>query len=216
MGYHVIKCLKNLKQQYRKATGDFSKEDEVFNKNFINWLIKRNETGIYFIDLLDEYGFDFYNPSVAEIGKSEFDSIVLPYKNTIITPYADSFHDKYKERIIDATFHVESGVPAITTNNYLSVKHENKGINLFRNVNHVLIHNPYNLSEVDNFKNLQNSLHCGATLGIFGNSDDKDKDDKVSMLTNQYKYCDKDDVFFDLVDDNNNYLGIITPKIKTK
>lgn len=216
MGYHVRRCIEALKEQYMQATGNFTlnKNTEDFNKGFIQWLVKRNEISIYFIDLLDEYGYDFYDPNSAEIGKSEFDSIVLPYNNTIITPYADSFHEKYQDRVIDATFRVYDGIPAINTNNYLKVKHNNKGLNMFRKINNVLIHNPYNLMEASCFKDLQGCNSFDATIGVFGNQDDKDMNNKLQLLENQYKFCDKDSVVYDIVYDQDMYFGLITPKVK--
>ena len=176
--------LNNLRKQFADSIGykgDFDSKE--FDIEFLSWLKIRLEILGDYEYLLEELDIDFMNDNTAEVDKSPFDSVVLPFNTKIITPYIDRFvnyHDSFNfdKRLIPGNIEVEYGVP------YLRSLFDNNISNYISNldVDNFMTQNPYDGFEKYKFHELHNTGIYGVVLGIYGNTYDKDYNSKLKSL----------------------------------
>ena len=80
-----LEAVKNLLKQFREATG-VMEVNRVTALDFTNWLEKRHEIGLEYLNFLLSMNVSFDNPFCAEVGKTCCDSLVLPHRTSIMTP----------------------------------------------------------------------------------------------------------------------------------
>ncbi len=166
--------LKNLIAQFKSATGNKHAEanSKEIVEEFFSWLTERK-------DILDEFKYllffmdiDYGHPMTAEVGKGITDSAVTENnKTTIITPYTFGMKKGMKNTIIKGDLIY---VPENYTKRNLSFG--NKPIDSF------MTHNPYNEKNIMGWDELHNKYNYQITLGAFGKTYDKDKEEKIAML----------------------------------
>ena len=71
--------------------------DENFYQEFYIWLKQMQEISKYYIDFLEEMGFEFKENNCAEISKSFFDTTVKPFDTHLITLYENYIKNLEKE-----------------------------------------------------------------------------------------------------------------------
>ena len=109
--------LDKLIDQYKEIMGisnlsinDIKKDS--FRKDFTSWLAERQQYGNRYLDFLYEMKQAILERTTAEVGKCEFDSLVIPFDTTIISPNSfESVEDK--GRIIGSKFIVYDGQPVL-------------------------------------------------------------------------------------------------------
>ena len=176
--------LNNLKKQFADSIGYkgnvVSKE---FDIEFLSWLKNRLEILGDYEYLLEELDIDFMNDNTAEVDKSPFDSVVLPFDTRIITPYIDRFinyHNSFNfdTRLIPGNVEVEYGAP------YVKSLFDEKAINYISNldVDVFMTQNPYGGFDKYKFHELHNTGIYSVILGVYGNTFDKDFSFKIKSL----------------------------------
>lgn len=179
-----MNALGNLRKQFADSlgyTGSFNSKE--FEKEFLCWLKIRLTTLEDYVFLLEELDVDFKGNNVAEIGKSCYDSIVLPFDSKIITPYYKEFinyHDSYnlKKRVLPGYFKVTEYGPRATfpTDKSFSSIVSHYYANTF------MTQNPYENINSLNFDLLHNIGIYNIILGVYGNTYDKDYKSKLKDL----------------------------------
>ena len=174
--------LLNLKKQFFSAMGSnvISDNYEGFDSEFLAWTKQRlNLLGDY-ICILEEMGYDFQGENTAEIAKSAYDSAVIPFETKIITPYTENFERATNElggnRVESATFIVLDGSPLLLSTKNGDIK------SLDDNIDTIITHNPYDDRSIKNWDQLHNSGNYNITIGLYGNTYDRDISQKIAML----------------------------------
>ena len=211
------KYFNKLIEQFKSATGtkNVNVDSPEFIEEFCEWVNVRKMIGKHytsFIEYMDVHPMIIGEVGV-EIGKGIHDSIALDTGIYMITPYSEGIK-RTDAGIITADFVVYDGTPVM-------IKHC-KGGNQFKEVDtqyirRFLTHNPYEQSCIKNWEQLHNAGE-NITVGVFGNTYDKDINQKISQL--QELRCGLTDGFFkeDFTIDRDNYYYAIssTGNVKVK
>lgn len=174
--------VKNLINQFTVANGIQNPDinSEQFVEEFSHWLKARKTIGKEYTYFIDYMGFSFANPECAEIGKGQYDSIVLPFDTTIITPASKTFKELDSKRIITGNMRVYESTP-------LLVRHSKKGRNFIDQIPSDIIRtymtqNPFTPSSIMGWEELHNSGVADIIVGIYGSTQDKDMDKKIKQM----------------------------------
>ena len=172
-----LEYTKKLINQYKQANGIVDNKITNYLKEYKEFFINRREIGKNYIKFLDSLGFNYSNLDTAEIGKGIFDSIVIEYPTTIITPYYE-YLDNLGSRVIKREFASLEGMPALLEETEVGNK-----VNLLKNsVNTFMIQNPYTIYDIESWDKLHNRTNYNILLGVYGNNFDKDKKDKIKLI----------------------------------
>ena len=210
--------LYKLLEQYKKINGleKLTAEEiksEKFRKDFLLWLYKRQQYGYRYIDFLYEMNNKILNRTTAEIGKSEFDSIVIPFDTTIISP-SEFYELEDRERIIQSKFIVIDEKPIL----YFDKSDSPRMLVLpERKIDTFMTQNPYYPYSISNWEGLHNSGKFNIAVGVYGNIHDKNIKDNLNILKQLREKIIGDDYKFDYKTSGDIYYAAIasTRKIKT-
>ena len=197
--------MKYLIEQYKKARGIIGIDinSSEFKDDFDKWLKKQQENGINYASFLYSIGIDIINCNTAEVNKGNFDSLVIPYDTTIVSPY---FNDVDRDNVVNELFIINSIIPYYNNFNH----------NIFR----YMTHNPYSNFDNEilmNWKNMHEYTRYDIVLGMFGNLYDEDKNNKIKKLELLKSKLTIDYVEeYDIVNDSYYYVIATKPKIKKK
>lgn len=176
-----------------------------FMDEFNDWLRLLNKQGNDYAALLENMNFDFKSSACAEVGKSKYDSVVIPFDTTIITPTCAQFDETKDSNIIIGNMKVYECNPFLVRStsigNYL-VKIPDENINMF------MTQNPINETYIHNWENLHNSKNANIIVGAYGCVSDFDKEKKLEYLKSLRSklngdYCDE------YVTNNDTYMCVI-------
>ena len=205
--------LIHLFNQFKMATGlqNVDIQNDIYAGNlrheFSKWLNERENISKGYQGLLNYMDFDYENHMTAEVGKGIQDSIVLKNRcTTIITPYTYGMKEYSKNKIIKGSLKiVDSDIEKedIFTNEKTSY------------IDSFMTQNPYHINCIEGWDILHNSSKGGIILGVYGKLDDKDREQKLTILRdfrdllyNNYKE--------EYIKFNGEYYYIIGTKRHTK
>lgn len=169
-----LEATKNLLRQFKEANG-INKGVSVTALDFTNWLEKRQEIGLEYLNFLLSMNVSFDNPFCAEVGKTCCDSLVLPYRTSIMTPYTEGFNLKYS-KVIPGKFEVVSGLPFLERKDGKQLMIPNVLTSTY------MTQNPYTSECIFDWEDLHNSGIARIIVGYYGNTFDKDKEEKLKQL----------------------------------
>lgn len=170
--------LNNLIEQFKAATGvkTVDTNSKEFMKEFREWLSKRQVMGDGYIALLNYMELYFDTPHCAEIGKGRYDSVVLPYETTIITPYSDGIIRVNDGEVINSDFNVFVGAPLLTSNEMDFRVIQPHQISTY------MTQNPYSSDAIRCWHQLHCNHNNAIILGVYGKTYDKDMETKINQL----------------------------------
>ena len=155
---------------------------EDFERDFSSWLSEQKETGSEYLSIIKRFNLFSANDKCAEVNKSMEDSITLPFRTKLITPYIDNTSVNESDRVIDFNLYINKThvVPVITSDtvNMMVVPREQ--------VKTYMTQNPYNFDMIDGWDILHNSGRSDIIVGVYGNTNDKDRQQKIDSLV-QFK-----------------------------
>lgn len=172
------KYFRNLVEEFVRANGIKSSDinSNEFIKDFYEWIKQRNLIGLQYTYFLEYLGFDFKTNNCAEVGKTNYDSVVLPYNTLIISPVASSFDSIYDSRVIAGNMKVSNYEPTL-------VKSKNSNYEIPRSaINTYMTQNPFFISDLNGWDYLHNMRKNDIIVGIYGNIYDKDIDKKIKQI----------------------------------
>jgi len=173
------KSVEQIINQFRSANG-MGIDENINMLDVYEWACQRVEDGDYFLGLLDYMDIsDMKENTTIEVGKGYFDSIVVPYKTRLITPFKSEFSEEYiddRNRIIEARFSVINQNPTLIFANGIKSTIENSELQKY------LLHNPYSLAEANDWNYMANDPSKQIIIGAYGNESDKDKRAKIDEI----------------------------------
>ena len=172
--------IRDLFEQFKLSLGlhDITVNDINKNKKlssaFYEWIQKRIVLCNGFTKILDEEGINYKDETCAEVGKGIYDSIVIPYDSFILSKHADEFTSCDASRLIRGYLEINDfGFPNIINNDKLMVSNVKDSFETF------LTFNPYTISDIRDWDKIYNSNNGNIIIGVFGNSSDRDKEQKI-------------------------------------
>lgn len=167
--------IQKLIQQYINSQGikNIDINSIKFKQEFVMWIDEMQKIKEGYIKLLEKNKIPYNSTEMVEIGKGKYDSIVLNNGSTImLTPY---LKEKGNNPLCLYRFTVKNNKPAVILNN-----------GNIKNVplKNIMIHNPYDESDICDFEKMFNNETCDITIGIYGKNEDKDKNQKIKLLEN--------------------------------
>lgn len=207
-------CDKYLINQFKSASG-IEKLDINFKflEDIELWTALRKKASNLYMSVLDDVGV-IPSASVAEIGKTGTDSLAqYDGISTIITPYKSTFNKNVQNQIIEAEL--------LFSGERIKLMANKNEIVLENPITRYITHNPYGDVSVWT-KILENGKNI--TIGVFGNINDKDIEEKIEQLENvknvleQYKLFNKrrkelgNLTSITFTEENDCYAYVITSK----
>ena len=198
-----------LIKQFIAAKGikDVDVESKTFLEEFSSWLKERKAIGNKYIEWLKKFGLFQDNTRCAEVGKGIHDSITLPYHTKLLTPYIDDNIVNNSDRVIKAKFLINPKMkaPTISTEDITLKVVSNKEISTY------MTQNPYGNILPDNLEHLHNSGYNNIVVGVYGNTNDKDIEEKKEMLRRFKSKLEGNVKDFDITI-NDDYFYVIGSK----
>ena len=203
----VDNSLKGLFEQFRKAYGlkKLSVKDPVAVKAFFDWLDEEKKyQNEFYLKLLSQLNVDYKTDHTVEVGKTINDSLVVPYETKIITDRPEGFEEN---RILIGNLHFFGNFPSLVQedNNFV----HSYPLDFYTTF---MTQNPYHIKDLNGWEkfpvNYQN-----IAVGVYGDVNDADKENKEKAINNFYKQIDKsyNPQIEDVIDDYN-YATIVTTK----
>lgn len=209
--------IETLLEQYKEINGinflsinDLKRED--IRQEFKEWLKERYKYGNRYLDFLYEMKQAILERTTAEVGKCEFDSLVIPFDTTIISPNSfESVEDK--GRIIGSKFIVYDGQPVL----YFEITEQPKLVLLpEKRIDTFMTQNPYSPYSVKNWSDLHNGGYFDIAVGVYGSIYDKNIKENLEILKSLKEQMILDDYKFDLNRDGDIYYAAIVSDRKEK
>lgn len=209
--------LEKLFDQYKQIMGFKNltlKElkNPNFKKEFILWIQERQKYGYRYLDFLYEINQQILDRTTAEVGKTELDSIVMPFDTTIISE--GEFEDiEDKSRLIRSKFIVYEEMPVL----YFDSCNYPKLVALpERRIDTFMTQNPYSPYSISNWNGLHNSGNFDIVVGVYGDIHDKNIENNLKMLELLKEGIIGNDYKFDYNTDGNIYYAAVASKRKIK
>ena len=202
--------LEKLLDQYKEIMGisnlsvkDFKSSE--FRREFAQWLHERDKLGNRYIDFLYEIKPTILERTTAEVGKTEFDSLVLPFDTTIISPY--EFENlENRERLINSKFMVYEEKPVL----YFETKQQPCLVVLpEKRIDTFMTQNPYTPYSVKYWNDLHNSNQFDIVIGVYGSIYDRNIKSNLDLLKSIKERLVLSDYKYELTRDGDIYYGVI-------
>ena len=175
----TTKSMEKIINQFASAKG--KNEIHINSKDslleFGAWLKEYKKASEDYLEILDYYGLKYDNSFCAEVGKNQYDSIIMDYKTKIITQNLSDFKKIESDRLIEGNVAIKKATPILVRPN----KEDTEILNQF--INTYMIHNPYSFDDINGWENLHNLSENNIIVGVFGNLSDKDRNEKLEALT---------------------------------
>lgn len=193
-----MKYIDNLVDQFVKAYDlhNFDLNSKEFIEEFSRWIEYHIKHGENYKFLLNQMGIDITKKSVAEVGKTSFDSLCKNYETTIVTPYPYGFERNNNLVVSD-----------------LSINEDGK-IQELDKIDTIMMTNPYNDSDLKNWDKYHNN-GGNIIVGVYSEYSDKDIRSKIEQLERfkellTEEYVERENCFL------NTYCKVIVSKKITK
>lgn len=206
---------KSLLEQFKSSQGIKSKnaETKIYMQDFAEWILERKNIGEDYTYFLSHLELPFETSNCAEIGKSAFDSVVMPYDTTIITPHIEGLENLDASRVMGATFEVIEGTPVI----YIPTKED--AVEMIEvpesEIKRYMTQNPYSMENIAAWHELHNSHEFDITIGLYGSIYDKDIEEKINSLKSLKGKLERDFIE-SYEEDNGKYYYVLASERKVK
>lgn len=174
----TMKSMEKMIVQFASAKG--KNEIHINSKEFLlefgAWLKEYKKASEEYLEILDYYGLKYDNSFCAEVGKNQYDSIVMDYKTKIITQNLSDFKKIESDRLIEGNVIIKKATPILVRPN----KEDTEILSQF--INTYMIHNPYSPENIKGWDKIHNLGENNIIMGVFGNLNDKDKNSKIEEL----------------------------------
>jgi len=204
-------------KQYKESQGISNLSVRDLNNpnirlDLLQWLLDRSVCNKQYATFLYMLNNDITLSTTAEVGKSQVDSISLPYNTTIISPYKFENIDN-PERLIEGKMIIGAELPYI-----YNIKDDKQIITEFpRNrINTIITHNPYAPINIQNWEKMHNKGSLNIGVGVFGYVSDKDKLEKMKLLEDLRDKIIGSDYRFEFDTFNDIYCAAIMSESKVK
>ncbi len=195
-----------LIRQYAKAKGiaKIDYNDKELLKEVEGWLIEMSKIGKNYLQFLDSLGVNYNKVTCAEVGKSEYDTIVKNKKAVIITPETRYIEGVKKERIITANVCVdeENKVNLVTVRGQIRIPNYIFSTFMTQNVA------PF---RIEKWKDLHNFSDSSIIVGAYGSINDKDIIPKLTEIQKFRQDLD-DSIVYDYEMIGDSYVVAIASK----
>lgn len=202
------KYLDLLISQYIEATqnNNIDLNSQMFNSEFYDWVNQRQIVGNNYLKFIKNIKPDLISDKTAEIGKGKYDTLTLNTDTKIITPYLEG------KNIIHNDFGVFDGIPF-----YRHIIPIKDSFDIINDISTFMTQNPYTRYDLTNWHQLPIYGNLDIVVGIYGNINDKDIEEKIKYLKflknalgdlGKLELYSKDDMYFSTI--------ISDVKIKTK
>lgn len=194
----VEKYLLELKRQFILAKGldiKYNDESEFFDY-FRNWLLEMKIIGKKYTKYLDYLGLKYKDENTVEVGKTCFDSVVMPFNTKIISPIESLWAEEYQERVFSEDILVNSKTLSFST--YMT--------------QNPTLGNVPGQSCISNWNQVKNNKDI--IVGMYGSIDDKDVINKINELQELKDKIYRDCTFNYTTDDNSYYCVLETQKTR--
>lgn len=189
--------MKNYKfylyQQFSKAMGYkyINETEDSYIKEFIEWLQNMRENTQTYVEFASQNGVELIGNNVIEIDKGAID--LISCKNKLVSVFGSTINEKDRE------FEVFEGKPIFISEGF---KIEEGQAN-----DTYSIHNPYSQKYCHNIDILMSGGYK-ACLGIFGETNDKDKCAKIKYLEDCYFKTNKE-ALYEYAEQNGSYYAMV-------
>ena len=203
--------MKQLFEQFCKAYG--IKNADIYDKELVNaffeWFMEpKIAQDAFYREQLNCMGLDIDDSKTIEVGKTVHDSIVLPYKTTIVTPDGTGF-ENYKDRVIVANLKFHGKFPTLIQQRG-SMTHAIP-VDLYQTF---MTQNPYDKSEIENWERFP---YQNVVVGVYGGINDKDVHEKIRQMDEFYQRLNPEfNPRKDFISENNCYAEIVTTDRKIR
>ncbi len=182
------KYFRKLIEEFVNARGVKSSDmkSDDFIADFHQWIKERKKIGLQYVCFLDHLGFDYKELNCAEIGKSGYDSIVVPYNTTIISRVPNTFDFTIRSKVASGNMKVIHNEPTfINQHGKLKVIPESV-------LRAYMTQNPFSMQNIDGWDDLHNSKRSNIIVGVYGSIHDKDYEKKIHQIDLFLKQLDED------------------------
>ena len=172
----------NLMKQFQESIGMDEKTSFIslddFMFSFRQWLSEREQSSLKYCDFLTDTGLIMDESLTYEIGKGKSDTVTKDLNTMLVTPYPE-LPNVSGERIINKCFCVFRDKPMV-----VNFKLGNIELFSIREQEKItcMTQNPYIRQNIINWERLHNSGNSRIILGMYGNTFDKDRVDKLNEL----------------------------------
>ena len=191
-----------LLRQYKKSNG--IKSDDIRYIDFEQWLSEYRLLTDDYAYFEETFGYKLGDKTLAEVGKGYMDTISSG-SMIVISPYADTL--------------LLNKARLVRKNDKLLVLLGNKLIEP-NCIDTFITHNPYREALVDEWDRIHtDGFNVG--VGIYGHLNDKDRKEKINMLSSFYEKLNFESVSSSIVNfeydtDRDKFFGIVTAKMRQK
>lgn len=180
----ITNNLRGLFNQFCKAYGIkiVNENDQTLIRTFFEWLSEeKREKDDFYRSLLGQMGLNINSTKTVEVGKTITDTIVLPYRTKIVTPYDDGF-ENYKGRVTIANLKFYGNFPSFVQER----EHATHAIpcDMF---DKFITQNPYTNKEIADWYKFP---FQDIIVGAYGDVNDADRKNKMRQLNELYKKLD--------------------------
>lgn len=173
---------RNLTEEFERTLGINNSVNDLsldtFMLGFSQWLTEREKCGRNYCNFLEETGLITDEILTYEIGKGKEDTVTKDLNTMLITPYPE-VPKVSRDRIINKNFCVFRNGPTVVDfklgNFELSTVREDEKITC-------MTQNPYTKQNIINWERLHNSGNSRIIVGMYGNTFDKDRVEKLNQL----------------------------------
>jgi len=196
ISYQEQQYLNHLIEQFKKATKteniDINSPEFIMDLN--NWVARNNWIGMTScFSNLEELGIYTDRATCAEIGKGYRDSLAMFSDTTIITPYSKRLENR-EGKTITSEFNIEYGTPMIYEDKEMVPERIIKPTE----IDTFFTHNPYIDTNINSWAYIhQNNAYNGIIIGAYGNTEDKDMDEKIQKLIKLRKILEDNYIYED-------------------
>ena len=163
-----------LIEQFKRAKGIkiVNTKSKEFIESFQYWLKEQERAKKDYLKLLKSLGVDYDKETSIEVGKGNEDSVFLPFKTTIVSPYMDESTDREGLTLSNDTKVSGSELAILEDGIYKSIPVSNGRIYLTQNVYHEgFLTNWHFLARNDQ-----------VVVGVFGKTTDRDMMEKIKSV----------------------------------
>ena len=170
--------MREVMEQYLLTMGikNVNELSDEFLSEFYEWIIEYKKIGDEYLEFLNYLDFNYEDSRCVEFGKGKFDSLVIPFKTKIITK-DKSIKGVNQDRIINGSLKVCYSEPLLIEDNKVDILS-----NKVFDIHTFITQNPTSVNKILGLEDLHNSGFYNIILGIYGNNNDKNKNDKINLL----------------------------------